>query len=223
MTDGIHPDVLPQLADLVIDPTRPLIITDADEVLFNFMVGLEGFLSAQNLFFDWSSFALSGNIRRTEDLQPIDPQAVGKLLSDFFETCCATLPAVDGAAKSLATLSQHAQIIVLSNVPPQYAKDRREGLVDKNMDYPLIANIGSKGQVVRHLTEGLKAPSFFIDDIPHNHSSVNLHAAHVHRLHYVADERLSDMLGQAEDSHTRLYSWPDIEAHIIKHIETGEY
>jgi len=223
MTNGIHPDVLPQLDSISIDPARPLIITDADEVLFNFMMGLEAFLKSQDLFFDWSSFALTGNIRRVKDYEPIDQKAVGQMLSDFFEQACADLSAVEGAADSLAALSQHAQIVVLSNVPPKYAPNRRVSLIDKNMDYPLVANIGSKGQVVRHLTEGMSAPSYFIDDLPNNHSSVNLHASHVHRLHYIADERLSALLGPAEHSHTRLYDWPEIEAHIIRHIETGEY
>jgi hypothetical protein len=223
MTDDIHKEVLPQLAKLAIDPHRPLIISDADEVLFNFMIGLEGLLLSQELYFDWSSFALTGNIRRITDKQPISQDEVGRLLSDFFKHRCVDLPAVEGAAAGLDALSKHAQIIVLSNIPPKYAHHRVTGRKDKGMDYPLIANIGSKGEVVRYLTQGLSAPAYFIDDIPHNHSSVSTHAAHVHRLHYIADERLSALLGPAEDSHTRLYNWPEIEAHIIQHIETGAF
>jgi hypothetical protein len=220
---GIHADVLPQLAAFEIDKNRPLVITDADEVLFSFMVGLESFLESVELYFDWSSFALTGNIRRISDKEPIDQKEVGTLLSNFFDLRCADLPAVEGAAEGLAALSDHAQIIVLSNVPPKFAHNRRAGLVSKGMDYPLIANIGSKGEVVRHLTEDMKAPAYFIDDIPNNHSSVNLHANHVQRLHYIADERLSALLGPAEHSHTRLYNWPEIQTHIIQHIQTGEY
>ncbi|WP_288900904.1 hypothetical protein [uncultured Sneathiella sp.] len=223
MFTGIHDEVRPQLQGLTIDRDRPLVITDADEVLFNFMIGLEDFLKSLELYFDWSSFALTGNIRRTSDRKPIEAAEVGALLADFFDQRCAVLPAVDGAAEGLASLSEHAQIVVLSNVPPKYADKRRSSLSDKGMDFPLIANVGSKGQVVRYLTEGLKAPAYFIDDIPHNHSSVNEHAAHVHRLHYIADPRLSDLLGPAEHSHSRLYNWPEISAHIIRHIETGEY
>lgn len=222
MTDDIHKDVLPQLEKLKIDPDRPLVISDADEVLFNFMVGLEKLLESENLYFDWSSFALTGNIRRVENKEPIAQEEVGRLLSDFFEHYCVDLPAVNGAAAGLEALSAHAQIVVLSNIPPKYAHHRVIGLKDKGMDYPLIANIGSKGEVVRHLTHGMSAPAFFIDDIPHNHSSVNIHASHVHRLHYIADERLSALLGPAEHSHTRLYNWPEIEAHILQHIETGD-
>ena len=221
MFTGIHDDVRPQLETLRIDKERPLVITDADEVLFNFMVGLEEFLGTRELYFDWSSFALTGNIRRITSREPIEQQEVGGLLMDFFDQRCADLPAVEGAAEGLANLSGHAQIVVLSNVPPKYADKRRAGLLSGGMDFPLIANIGSKGEVVRFLTDGLQAPAFFIDDIPHNHSSVNKHAAHVQRLHYIADARLSKLLGPAEHSHTRLHSWPEISDHIIRHITTG--
>ncbi len=89
------------------------------------------------------------------------------------------------------------------------------------MDFPLIANIGTKGQVVQHLTERLTCPSFFIDDIPHNHSSVRKHANHVHRLHFIADRRLAGLLGPAEHSHARLESWPDLHDHILSVIDEG--
>lgn len=223
MFTGIHDDVRPQLETLRIDKSRPLIITDADEVLFSFMVGLEAFLETRELYFDWSSFALTGNIRRIATREPLEQQDVGTLLMDFFDQRCAHLPTVAGAAEGLASLSDHAQIVVLSNVPPKYAEKRRAGLLGGGMDFPLIANIGSKGEVVRFLTRELDAPAFFIDDIPHNHSSVNTHAAHVQRLHYISDERLSKLLGPAEHSHTRLYSWPEISSHILRHIETGEF
>lgn len=221
MYAGIHDDVRPQLETLQIDKQRPLVITDADEVLFSFMAGLEAFLETRELYFDWTSFALTGNIRRIASNEAIEQQEVGRLLTDFFDERCASLAVVEGAAEGLASLSDHAQVVVLSNVPPKYAEQRRGSLLQGGMDFPLIANIGSKGEVVRFLTDGLDAPAFFIDDIPHNHRSVSTHAAHVQRLHYIADARLSKLLGPAEDCHVRLHSWPEISDHILRHIGTG--
>jgi len=210
----IHEDVRPQLKDLQIDPSRPMLITDADEVLFNFMQGLEGFLEENGMYFDWASFALRGNIRHKENEEPVNSEQIPKLLDQFFADYCHRLPAVSGAAEHLERLSKDMQVIVLSNVPPQYADLRKEGLQKNGMDFPLIANIGSKGEVVEYLTRHLSGPSVFIDDIPHNHSSVKKHADHVERVHYIADERLARLLGPAEHSHVRLESWPDIYVHI---------
>src|SRR5690606_21513156 len=102
MFAGIHEEVRPQLEALRIDRSRPLVITDADEVLFSFMAGLEAFLATRELYFDWSSFALTGNIRRTVSGEPIEQAEVGRLLTDFFEERCASLDVVDGAVEGLA-------------------------------------------------------------------------------------------------------------------------
>ncbi len=60
MSKAIHPDVLAQLDELDLDAATPLVISDADEVLIEFMVALERYLERNDMFFDWSSFALSG-------------------------------------------------------------------------------------------------------------------------------------------------------------------
>lgn len=221
MSTTIHADVLPQLANITIQPDRPIIITDADEVLFNFMEGLEIFLELEGMYFDWTSFALTGNIRHKLDQEPVEAKMIPKLLDLFFAEHCHTLPAVSGAAEHLEKLSQDAQIIVLSNISPKYAHKRREGLQKNNMDFPLIANIGPKGNVVQYLTENLKCPAFFIDDIPTNHHSVSEHANDVYRLHYIADQRLAKLLGPAEHSHARLDSWPELHTHIQSIIDKG--
>ena len=221
MTEGIHVDVLPQLVDIQIEYNRPLIITDADEVLFNFMQGMELFLAENDMFFDWQSFALHGNIKNKSDETAVKAENIPILLDQFFNEYAHRLPAVEGAADTLARLSEHAQIVVLSNVPPKYAHKRLAGLKQADMDYPLIANVGPKGHVVRHLTEKLERPSFFIDDIPTNHGSVRKHAEHVHRLHYIADERLAKLLGPAEHSSVRLNSWPELYSHILTIIDEG--
>jgi len=214
MSKHIHKDVLPQIEKLELQIDKPIIITDADEVLFSFMKGLEMYLEEQDMFFDWSSFALSGNIRTKKDKLPVAQETIPALLDQFFNDYAEHLPAVEGAADSLERLSKDAQVVVLSNVPPKYAEKRLAGLRKNGMDYPLIANIGAKGQVVKRMTDHTDHPAFFIDDIPHNHGSVAEHADRVTRLHYIADERLAKLLGKAEDSHARLNNWDEIEDHI---------
>lgn len=219
MTTGIHEHVVPQLQNISIDPNRPLIITDADEVLFSFMQGMELFLEENDLYFNWASFALHGNIRRKSNDIAVEAENIPALLDQFFDQYADRLPAVDGAAETLERLSKHAQVVVLSNVPPKYAHKRLSGLRRAKMDFPLIANVGAKGRVVNYLTRDLKQPAFFIDDIPTNHGSVRKHAEHVHRLHYIADERLAKLLGPAEDSSARLDSWPELNDYILQVIK----
>ena len=200
----IPQEVRSQLDALTLAPDRPLLITDADEVLFAFVRGFERFLDTQGMLLRLDSFALSGNVRRRDDDQPVPAPEVRELILGFFDDCTEALEPVAGAAAALAGLSHRAQILVLSNVPLPQRDARQRALQSHGMDYPLIANIGRKGGAVAELADSVEAPVFFVDDIPHNITSVAESAAHVTRLHFVADPRLARLLGPAEDAHARI-------------------
>lgn len=223
MTKAIHPDVLAQLDELDLDAATPLVISDADEVLIEFMVALEGYLERNDMFFDWSSFALSGNIRRRDDESPVDHEVVKGHLMTFFAAHAHEMTAVPGAAEALAELSRRVQIVILSNVPLEQREVRIRSLVGHGMDYPVIANIGGKGAPVRYMAERVEAPVFFLDDIPRNHTSVALAAERVLRIHFVADPRLAELLEAAEDSHYRTDDWPSARAIIERELDEQGY
>ncbi len=214
----IHQDVGRQLAELPLQVGRPLIVSDADEVLFAFMASLERYLNSQDLIFDWSSFALTGNIRRRRDSQALDADAVRAHLATFFERHTADISPVDGAARALAELADHAQIVVLSNLPLAQRPARQRALAKHGMNYPLVANIGPKGAVVRALARRISAPTVFIDDIPRHHADVRSLAPDVWCLHFVADRRLARLLAPAEHSDHRAESWDDAVAAILRFL-----
>ncbi len=206
--------VAEQLAALALTRGRPLLIVDADEVLFYFMRGLERFLDGRDLYFDWASYALHGNIRQRGDNAPVAAEILHPLLQRFFAEATEELEPVDGAAQALAALSETAQIVVLSNVPMPAREARIRALARHGMAYPLIANTGPKGPAVATLLRQVMAPAAFVDDIPHNHTSVAQMAPATHRLHYIADQRLAALLGPAPDCHHRADTWPDLQTHI---------
>lgn len=215
------PAVAAQLDGLAIRPGRPLIVADADEVLFLFMRGFERFLAAQSLYFDWTSFALHGNIRRRADEAAVPLEDVQGLLSAFFARDTEALEPVEGAAEALATLSRRADVVILSNLPLDAKPARERALKRHGMDYPLVAGHGPKGPAIAALAERAAAPIFFIDDIPHNHASVAKMAPATQRLHYVADPRLSALLGPSPHCHSRFEDWPAIMAHIVEQLDAG--
>ncbi|WP_370155351.1 hypothetical protein [Ferrovibrio sp.] len=213
--------VAAQLAALSLVPGRPLVIADADEVLFYFLRGLEGFLEGRGLYFDWASYALYGNIRRRDDDAVVPAEDLHGLLEGFFAEATESLMPVDGAAEALRELSRQAQVVILSNVPLPARAARERALTRHGMAYPLVANSGPKGPAVAALIDQVGAPAVFIDDIPQNHTSVARLAPAVHRLHFVADPRLGALLGPAADSHHRAESWPDLHRHIDRLFGAG--
>jgi hypothetical protein len=212
--DSLHDDVLSQLERLELVADRPLIVSDADEVIFAFVRSLEGFLLDNGHFMDLQSFALSGNIRDSVTREPVSAEMVKKLIGEFFAERTEDMEPVDHAVDTLVALSERAQILVLSNVPLDQKDARRRALVKNHMDYPLVANIGRKGGAMAYLAERHNAPIFFLDDIPHNISSVARAAGSVTCIHFIADHRLRNLLGQAEDADVRIDDWPGVREFI---------
>jgi hypothetical protein len=207
------------MSDLRLDPTRPLLICDADEVLLQFIVGLERFLDRQGCKLDLTTFSIHGNVRRRDSDEIVPGEEVSRYIAAFFESQTRTMDVVPGAADALAELSAHAQIVILSNLPETARMARIENLAGHGIDYPVIAGSGPKGANVKRLIEGFDSTVVFVDDLPPNIDSVAAETPHVHRLHFIADPRLAKLLPQAQGAHKRIDDWPTAKDWIASVIE----
>ncbi len=214
MNEPLKPSVAAQLETVKLDRRRPLLICDADEVLFAFMEGFERFLHGQDHFYVWRSYQLSGNIRRRQGGGVIDDAGIADLLRRFWNDHAEDMPLIPGASEALAALSARAQILILTNVPFEHLTARERALRRHGMNYPTVANDGPKGPAVKWLKARVGAPAFFVDDSPKHHHSVAEHAPEVRRLHFVGDRRLAGLLGKAPESHYRTDDWPSARALI---------
>lgn len=194
---------------------RPLLLVDADEVLLRFVERLERYLESQGLFLRLDSFRLSGNIFTRDSGAPVPPAHTKGLISDFFDACVDDIDAVPDAAAALDRLSGAYRIAILSNVPARCRDRRAAALAGHGMAFPVLANSGEKGPVVRSLADRTQGPVVFIDDLPPQVSSVAAHAPETHRIHSVADPRLARLIGKAEHAHIRLDDWTALEAHLF--------
>lgn len=217
----LHDEVRAQLLALPLDPRRPLVITDADEVVLQFVAALELFLTDRGLYLDLTSYALTGNIRRIGTGEPEPAAAVKALLADFFEERVEHVTPVPGAAEALAALSRRAQVIVLSNVPFGRREARQRALKGHGMDFPVIANHGPKGAAVAEIAARIAAPVVFVDDIPSNIASVARAAPQVIRLHFIADSRLARLSPACPECHARHDDWRSARAFIEAELAAG--
>jgi hypothetical protein len=201
-----------------LDRTRPLIICDADEVLVQFVAGLERFLGARGYYIDLQSFRIHGNVRRQSTREPVADEEVTKFLSAFFDEETARLDIVPGAAEALRDLSRTAQIVILSNLPERARAARIANLAGHGISYPVIAGSGPKGLVLKEMLQGFERDVVFIDDLPPHISSVAAETPHVHRLHFIADPRLAKLLPACADAHRRIDTWPEARTWIASVI-----
>lgn len=195
---------------------RPLIVVDADEVLLRFLAGLEAYLPGEGLYLDLKTYQLTGNIRRISDGTPLEQAAVTSLLNAFHASAGLDLSPVEGASEALADLSRHAQIVVLTNIPPDLAERRRANLRAHSLDYPVVSNAGLKGAAFAALAAAAAAPAVFVDDIPHHHASVAEHRPGTHQIHLVADPRLFAMAKPAPQASLFTSDWREAHRHILE-------
>ncbi len=203
---------LAQLEAAGVEPGRPLLISDADEVLFRFVETFVGHIEAGGYSFDWSSFRLTGNVRRASDDTVLDQPQVFALLQEFFAAHAEDIPPVPGAAEGLARLARAGvQIVVLTNIPPAQRDARRLALARNRMPYPVVVNTGDKGPAAAWLAARAGGPAVFVDDGPNNHVSVKQAAPEIACLHFVATERLARLVEKPPEADGRPEDWPALE------------
>ena len=214
MSNMLSEEISNQIETLELDPDRPLVISDADEVLLQFMRQFEIYLDRNDMWIDLSSFRLQGNIKYKGSDEAVD-MTNRNIIDDFFAAETLNFSPVEGAAEALKALSKEAQVIILTNLPLAQKSERQINLSKHGMDYPVIVGSGLKGPAVKSLGEKINAPLFFLDDIPHNINSVAEYVPTSGRIHMIADPRLSKLIGAAEGASARIDQWQEAQAWIL--------
>ena len=197
-----------------IDPARPLLIVDVDEVLALFMHGFGRFLAGRGYEFRVDRFALFQNIYAPGAEAHLDIETGKTLFDDFFRFAAEDIDPAPGAADSLRHLALGANIVVLTNAPDYAREARARWLIRHGMDYPMIINSGLKGEAVAGLAARTPRPTAFIDDLIHNLNSVEEAAPAVHRFQMVADPRLRPLAPAALERHRRIDEWPLLQGAV---------
>ncbi len=210
---------MPSAADIdlpQIPEDRPLLIVDVDEVLGLFMHGFGAFVAKQGYELRLERFALFQNLYRPGQPEPLDMETGRTLFNEFFRHGSEEMLPTPHAVDSLAALSEHASIVILTNAPDHCREPRGRWLARHGMDYPLLINSGPKGSVVAALAARTRAPSAFVDDLIINLDSAAEAAPAVHRFQLVADPRLAALAPTSPDRHPRIDDWPSLRQAIAR-------
>lgn len=202
------------LDHVIIDPRRPLIMVDVDEVLAKFMLGFEKFIGRYGYEMRITRFALFQNIFSAGAETHVAMDEGVELFNGFFRHGADDLEPAEGAADALADLSTHADIVILTNAPG-HGREARSGWLRKHgLDYPLVVNAGLKGPAAAEMARRTAGASVFIDDLLPNLESVAESAPAVSRFQMVADERLRPLAPSIPERHPRHDEWPALKAAI---------
>ncbi len=197
----------PSLEKLEIqDNNKPTLICDADEVIFNFMHDFLIFLKKKELFFNWKSYALTGNILQHNN-KPLNSNEVKNLIIKFFESCTLNMKLINGAESSLKKISKYFNIIILSNIPFQFYYIRKNALINNNLNFPFFANTGEKGTACSTMLNIFKKKVWFIDDSPIQIESVKKKEPIIKTILFIDNKKLAKLVNNKNNCDFYSTNW----------------
>ena len=202
--------------------TRPLLITDCDEVLLHMISHFRDWLAeAHEVDFSLEAVGFRDAMREA-DGSPVREDRVWALLDLFFESEMHRQNIVPGAAAALQAIGAVADIVILTNIGDAYQANRVAQLEAFDIRHRVLCNRGGKGRPVLELIEEMRpAATLFIDDLAVHHESVARHAPEVWRLHMIAEPVLAAVTPPAPHAHARIDDWGAALPWIIERLDRG--
>lgn len=218
---GLAQGVLAQLEAVPLDPGRPLLVLDADEVLVVFAAHLARFAAAEGIAMRLERYSLEGAFRERRagagsdggagDGRVLAFDEAIALIHRFVAAETARQAALPGAAAAVARLATLAQIVVLTNVPAHGRAARVQNLAGLGMAYPLVENIGGKGAALAWLAARAGRPAVFVDDSPKQLESAAALAPDVVRVHMTGAPLVADVMPASPHAEHSVPGWAEAE------------
>ena len=194
--------------------TRPLVVTDCDEVLLHMVRHFRDWLGAEHGI----EFLLQGNpfaqsVRRMNGGEPVEEAELWRLLTLFFDTEMGRQTEIEGAAAAMRDLQREADVVVLTNLVDRFGEARRNQLREHGIDVQVVTNQGPKGEALRRIVESY-APTraVFIDDLAQHHASAADTLPDVSRLHFCGEPAIAPHVPcalAAGHAHARIDTWDE--------------
>ena len=201
--------------------TRPLLITDCDEVLLHMVSHFGDWLGeAHDIDFAMTGTDFSNAMTRRGTGATLEREQVWPLLNAFFEGEMTRQTLVPGAREAIAALRARADVVVLTNLQDHHNAARVAQLRALGIEERVVTNQGGKGTPVAALVaEYAPDVAVFVDDLAMHLESVARHAPRVFRLHMVAEPAVARHTPPAPHAHARIDDWPTAQAWITARFD----
>lgn len=203
--------------------SRPLIITDCDEVLLHMIVPFRQWLDeTHDVHFDVRGQQFTEALRHKDSGLPLERDLVWALLIEFFDGQMDRQSPIPGAVEAMTRLSRIADIVVLTNIGERHHRGRVAQLAAYGLHHPIYWNHGGKGAPLAAIVaERQPSVALFIDDLGEHHGSVARHAPDVWRLHMIGEPEVALQVEPSREAHTRIDDWASAEAWIEARLAQG--
>lgn len=201
---------------------RPLLVCDIDEVVLEFLTPFDRFLRANGHALLPRSFRLHGNIVSVDTGLEASHDAVDAFEDGFYaDQANWQFPALK-AVETLQALSDHADIVFLTAMPPKFHRQRRELLDREGLVFPMVSTEEPKGKVLKELHGNRDVPILFIDDIARNLESVRSHIPSCRLMHLMANQEFRKMAPKTGQDVLCADDWDHARQLILSHFTITE-
>lgn len=203
--------------------SRPLIVSDCDEVLLHMVAPFRDWLAeTQGVTFRMDSADFSQAMRYDKDGGFVPTSEIWTLLNRFFDTEMYRQQAIAGAVAGINAIARDADVVILTNLDDHRREKRTRQLADIGINARVFTNQGPKGPALRAiLDEYGPNRALFIDDLPQHHDSVSQLTPDVIRLHLCGEPLLAphiDCAHRAGHAHARIDNWEAALPWILEQI-----
>ena len=207
--------------------TRPLLITDCDEVLLYMIAHFRDWLAEdEGVRCDLSRGEFYQTMRRADTGEPLEQAEMWALLNKFFDGQMHRQTPVEGAVQAIAAIREHADVVVLTNLLDFRREARCRQLADHGIDVRVFTNQGPKGPALQAILEEYRpSRAMFIDDLPQHHGSVFEIAPQVRRLHLCAEPQVAPHIAcayTAGHAHARIDDWESALPWLLESLTCEE-
>ncbi len=192
--------------------TRPLVVTDCDEVLLHMVRHFGEWLGeAHGIRFELATNPFASMLRPDGTAMPDDEK--WHYLDLFFDTEMHRQTPVEGAVAAIAELQREADVVVLTNLGDRFRVPRAAQLRAHGIEAPVFTNQGPKGPALKRIVEQhAPARAVFIDDIANHLASAAELLPGISRLHLCADATVAPHIPcafEAGHAHARIDTWAE--------------
>lgn len=204
--------------------SRPLVISDCDEVLLHMVAHFKEWLEES----EGVRFELKGNnfgtaMRWADTGEPLEQKDIWLFLGGFFDTQMHRQQPIAGAIEAINRLAEQADVVILTNLNDDRQERRTRQLAEHGVHARVYTNQGPKGPALKAiLDEFSPSKAIFIDDLPQHHQSAAETVPGVSRLHLCGEPMIAphiDCAHEAGHAHARIDRWDHALPWLLEELE----
>lgn len=203
--------------------TRPLIISDCDEVLLHMVAPFKDWLEgSQGVSFHLEGHNFAEALRWKASGELLAPPDIWRMLRLFFDTEMDSQMPIAGAVEGINTLAEKADVVILTNLTDHHRDARAEQLAKVGINAKVYTNQGPKGPALKAIIdEYAPTRALFIDDLAQHHASVAEITPDVTRLHLCGEPMIAhaiDCAHKAGHAEARIDRWDEALPWLLERL-----